>query len=381
MKARRAANDGADDRHRIAALCKWFRRSARDLPWRRERERFGAWGALVAEAMLQQTQVARVAERYDGFMARFPTADSMAGASLQDVLALWQGLGYYRRARNLHAAAVMIRDEFAGNVPRTVDELLRLPGVGRYTAGAIASIMFNQPTPIVDGNVQRVLARWDAMTAPPQQRSAVIWTWARAGALASQAPRPGLLNEAMMELGATVCTPRSPRCERCPVARWCIAHETDRAATIPPPKPATRQKAAHHHAVLIEHGRRLLLEQRPAAGMWADLWQPPTIETAARLTARQLERRVRAAVPLPLGSLNHVTSFEHHTTHRRIMFHVYRSEVARDRNGRMPRAPALGAQQAWMARRGLARHPLSAAHRRVLSVGGWGDDRELQGEQ
>jgi len=195
------------DRRRVRALERWFARHARDLPWRRRRT---GYRALVAEVMLQQTQVSRVAERYVEFLRRFPTVRGLAEADEQEVLAAWQGLGYYRRARNLHAAARLIVAERGGRIPRTVDGLRQLPGVGRYTAGAIASIVYGAPAPIVDGNVQRVIARWDANDAPPADASTVAETWRRAEDLVGATARPGVLNEALMELGATVCTPVNP---------------------------------------------------------------------------------------------------------------------------------------------------------------------------
>jgi A/G-specific adenine glycosylase len=366
--------DGGDaarlDRLRAAALCQWFARSARDLPWRRERARHGAWGALVVETLLQQTQAARVAERFDAFVARFPTAAAMADAEVHDVLALWQGLGYYRRARNLHAAAVMIRDRFGGEVPARHDELLSLPGVGRYTAGAIASILFGQPRPIVDGNVQRVLARWDALGRRPQDRLAIRWTWRRAAQLvvAAGPGMAGAFNEGVMELGATLCTPRSPRCDQCPVARWCVALQLDRVAMIPPPKPAPPTLRVHHHALVIERGGKLLLERRPADGMWANLWQPPTIESDRRLSQRQTTARLKRTRKLTVSALARPRTFTYGTTHRTVIFHVTRATLSDDSQGLAAvDAPMANTGMHWLRRDELATVPLSSAHRRVLA--------------
>ena len=191
----------------VRALCGWFRRKARDLPWRRRRT---GYTALVAEAMLQQTQVARVVERYRAFLRRFPSVRVLAEAREQQVLAEWQGMGYYRRARNLHAAAKMIVRDFGGRVPRTADKLRKLRGVGRYTAASIASIVYGERTPLVDGNVQRVLARLDARPGRAQDPKLVKWAWRRAAELVELVDSPGSLNEGLMELGAVVCTPGSP---------------------------------------------------------------------------------------------------------------------------------------------------------------------------
>ena len=299
--------------------------------------------------MLQQTQVARVVDSYQAFLKRFPTVRALAGADEQAVLAAWQGLGYYRRARHLHAAARMIVDEFSGRVPRATADLLRLPGVGRYTAGAIASIVFGRPEPAVDGNVQRVLARWHARADAPGDRAMIAWCWERASALAKIAQRPGELNEALMELGAMVCTPRAPKCRQCPVAELCEAHRRGLEEVIPAPRSGPARPAVHHHAVLIQRGDRLLLEQRPRAGLWAGLWQVPTVESKRPLRCGEIRR----ALPVTVDGLRRLGSFAHHTTHRRITFHVY---AARSR--------AL--RGAWHVSDDIDDLPMSNAQRRVL---------------
>lgn len=200
------------------ALEQWFAGAARSLPWRA----LGPDGwrdpyaVLVSELMLQQTQVARVVERFGAFMRRFPTVAALAGADEADVIALWAGLGYYRRARHLHAAAKRIVHEHGGEVPRAAAALRALPGVGRYTAGAIASMAMGQRVPLVDGNVARVLMRLEARAGDVAQGQA--WAWERAGELVSSSTSAGAFNEGLMELGATVCVPGRPRCEACPLA-------------------------------------------------------------------------------------------------------------------------------------------------------------------
>lgn len=331
-----------------AALDRWFRRHARDLPWRRRRT---GYTGLVAETMLQQTQVARVEERFGAFVRRFPTVRSLAAADEQEVLTLWQGLGYYQRARHLQAAARTIAEVHRGRVPTTVAALRRLPGVGRYTAGAIASIVYGRCEPIVDGNVQRVLSRLEARAGAVPAPGADAWSWERARRLAEAAERPGVVNEAIMELGATVCTPKAPRCGACPLARRCEARRRGRAETIPPPKPAARRRVVHHHAVVVTRTGRILLERRAATGLWADLWQPPTVEATRRLPAPL----VAARLAMPVTDIRRVGSFEHLTTHRRVRFHVFTAHTR--------------------ARRGVWRHPdktsdlpMSNAHRRILEL-------------
>jgi A/G-specific adenine glycosylase len=341
----------ASDRRRIRALGRWWQDHARDLPWRRRRS---GYTALVAEAMLQQTQVSRVIEAYRNFLRRFPSVGDLAAADEQAVLAQWQGLGYYRRARHLHRAAQAIVSEFGGRVPRDAAQLRRLPGVGRYTAGAIASLVYDQPEPIVDGNVQRVLARWHGDESPPDDPATVRRTWDRAGALVRLAPRPSVLNEALMELGATVCTPRSPRCSSCPVSRDCQAHREGRAQEIPPPRRRAARHVVHHHAVVMMRGGRILLEQRSEAGIWQGLWQPPAVEAEGPLGAGEVAQRLRDR-GFALRGLEHCGTFDHQLTHRRVRFHVFRGSGARCR-GR------------WEAPGGIAEVPMSNAHRRVLAL-------------
>ncbi len=337
-----------DDPSRVRAIERWFGRSARDLPWRRRRT---GYAVLVAEIMLQQTQVARVVERYGAFLRRFPTVRALAAADEQEVLAAWQGLGYYRRARSLHAAARFVVSEHGGRMPRTIEGLRRLPGVGRYTAGAIASIVYGARTPIVDGNVQRVIARLDANDDPPADAATIAGTWRRAEELVAEATAPGALNEGLMELGATVCTPMNPQCDACPVARWCAARRAGRQNSIPPPKPSPTVKRVHHHAVLVTRGERLYLEQRPARGLWSSLWQTPTIETPRRLRLADLPVRL----PVPVTDIADVADFEYRTTHRRIRFYVFCAR-SRARRG------------TWRRPDDVEDLPMSNAQRRVLAL-------------
>ena len=347
----------------IDALATWFRANARTLPWRGP---IGAprdpWAVLVSETMLQQTQVARVLERFPRFMQRFPTAQSLAAAPEHAVLAEWAGLGYYRRARNLHAAARMIVDRFGGAVPRTLDDLLQLPGVGRYTAGAVASIAFGDVAPIVDGNVARVLLRVHGRKARVDDRETQRFLWEQAANLAAAGAKgrqgAGVVNEAIMELGATVClpAPASARCEECPLARWCVARISGTQARIPLPKAAANRKTVYcASAVVVEVGGRVLLEQRGDDGMWAGLWQTPTIENADRPPTRA---ELARAVGVAARELRACGGFTHITTHRAVEFRVFAGAA-------MP----VRKRGRWVAREGLGELGLSSAQRRVLSIG------------
>ena len=370
----RSPSPPESERERIAKqLCAWFAREARDLPWRRRRT---GYRALVAEAMLQQTQVSRVVDRYLAFVRRFPTLKSLAAANEQEVLAQWQGLGYYLRARSLHAAAQMIVTDFGGRVPRDAKRLRKLPGIGRYTAGAIASIVYGQREAAVDGNVRRVLARWFAKPLTDDE------AWGRAESLVEAAPDPGSLNEALMELGAVICTPRAPSCERCPVSRHCRAFQRGVQENLPLPRPAARQKVVHHHAVVIFRGRgrgrdrKLLLERRPTNGLWSRMWQVPTIESERALRPAEIRRRLAIAVD---GLRRHAT-FEHHTTHRRITFHVYEAGTRDEGRGtrrsqeRGTRDEGRGTRRksVWRRPDDVDDLPMSNAQRRILEGIGMG---------
>jgi A/G-specific adenine glycosylase len=327
------------------SLCRWFRAHARDLPWRRKRN---GYTALVAEMMLQQTQVSRVIESFDRFIERFPSVDSLANASEHDVLAMWRGLGYYGRALHLHAAAKKIVAEFGGKVPCDVEALIQLPGVGRYTAGAIASIVFERREPIVDGNVRRVLARLHA-----QRDCTTTWAWETSTQLVQGARQPGVFNEALMELGAIVCLPRSPNCEACPLRKMCQARRSGEVELYPRVEIRAKPKTAVHHAVVIrrKRGAEILLEQRGIRGMWANMWQTPTVENPSALQ----EMEIKAALSIPIHEINAIGEFSHQTTHRTIAFKVF-SAATRSRTG------------AWKSIAEIERLPMSNAQRKVLAM-------------
>jgi len=220
---------------------------------------------LVSEAMLQQTQVATVVPYFTRFIERFPTLADLAAAEEQDVLRLWQGLGYYSRARNLRAAARAVATNYGGELPRERDELLKLPGVGRYTAGAVASIAFDRRAPILDGNVARVLCRIDKIETDPRERLTQELLWRRAEKILPRR-RVGAFNTAMMELGATVCIPRSPQCLICPVREHCEAFAAGVQETIPPARKAKETPLLRRVTFCVRRGEQWLIEQRPATG-------------------------------------------------------------------------------------------------------------------
>ncbi len=306
-----------DDAALTRELEAWFRASARELPWRTDHR--DPYRSLVSELMLQQTQVSRVVEKFGVFLDRFPTVEALAAAPEDDVLAAWSGLGYYRRARLLHACARAIVEHHGGVVPESLDALLDLPGIGRYTAGAIASIVFGQRAPIVDGNVIRVLLRVHNKAVPQTEKATIDWAWRRAEELVGACDDPAVSNEAMMELGATVCVPKGPRCLQCPISERCGALAAGTTESIPLPKPRAKQKHLYCASVVVCDGDGIHLEQRPGSGMWAGMYQLPT-----------LERDDRAHKPgdleaAGLAEAEHIDSFTHITTHRIVEFAVYRA--------------------------------------------------------
>jgi A/G-specific adenine glycosylase len=299
--------------------------------------------------MLQQTQAARVVEAFDRFLRRFPNINSLARASDDAVLAGWRGLGYYRRAIQLRDAAIIIRDRFQGQVPHQVEQLRELPGIGRYTAGAIASVAFGKRAAIVDGNVRRVILRCSGRADQDVGAASRESLWNAAQVLVDASSRPGLFNEGIMELGAVVCTPASPRCDKCPIAEECIARRDGLQDEIPrPAKPAIRQ-TIHHHVVVVRARGQLLLERRGNQGLWRRMWQAPTIESARQLNAAGVLSRLR----IPVQSLRHIESFHHRTTHRDVVFHVFHA-TTRAKMGK------------WVARASAERMPLSNPQRRIL---------------
>lgn len=294
-----APDDFSDLRSTLLA---YYDREARDLPWRRDRD---PYRILVSEIMLQQTRVETVLRYYDDWLERFPTVEALADAHEDEVMKAWEGLGYYRRARNLHQAAKAVRER-PGGFPERPDDLRALPGVGEYTAGAVASIVFDEVTPAVDGNVRRVLSR---LHDEPDPRPA--WLRDRAAELVDPV-RPGDWNQAVMELGATVCTPRSPRCEACPVTEWCAAEAAGTVEQRPAAQKTKEVPRGRFVLAVAEHGGRVLVGRRPPGGLLAGLWAFPekrlqgAVDTVlvAREVVLGLGLRV-VGTPLELSPVHH----------------------------------------------------------------------------
>jgi A/G-specific adenine glycosylase len=282
-------------------------RGRHDLPWQKERRAYRVW---VSEIMLQQTQVGTVIPYFERFMQRFPDVRSLADAPADEVLHLWTGLGYYARARNLQRAAQMIRDEHGGEFPTTLEAVMDLPGIGRSTAGAILALSAGARHPILDGNVKRVLARHYAIEGAPDEAVTLARFWQLAE---ENTPRDDLAiyTQAIMDLGATVCTRTKPRCDKCPVAADCLARIHGRTAELPAPKVRRAARRQKHAVMLVaRHAGAVLLVQRPPSGIWGGLWCLPQFDdraAAARFAACELTSARLASAPLP--------DIEHSFTH------------------------------------------------------------------
>ncbi len=299
------------------ALLRWYARARRDLPWRRSQDPYRVW---VSEIMLQQTQVERVKDFYLRFLERFPTVTALAAGTEHDVLRLWEGLGYYRRARQLHAAAKKLVAEHGGEFPQTVVGLRTLPGIGRYTAGAIASIALDQPEPIVEANSRRVIARLVGYAKPFDGPGSDEPIWEIATGLVPR-QHPGRFNQALMDLGAMVCTPEQPLCGTCPLADHCEARRTDRVAEIPAKASRRAVKVVHETAVVVRRGARVLVVQRGPGEWWEGLWDFPRVPGGLRSVRRGIERS-EVLGGLSCGATERRGKIAHSVTHHRITLDV-----------------------------------------------------------
>ncbi len=303
------------------ALLPWFDASQRDLPWRRTKDAYAVW---VSEVMLQQTQVDRVIGYWDAFLERFPTVRALAKAELADVLARWSGLGYYSRARNLHRAAQEIVARHGGTLPKDVAALRTLPGFGRYTAGAVASIAFDLEAPLVDGNVARVFSRVLAIEGAPgdKAREATLWT---AAETLVRGPRPGDLNQSLMELGATVCLPRAPSCLLCPAQKLCRALAQGRVGELPWPKKAARKKRLELAVAVSHQDGAVVLARRQEGGLFGGLWEMPAAAIGPNPGDAALETLLgeRAAIGPELLVM------ERTLTHRQLVLHLHPVDLPR----------------------------------------------------
>lgn len=328
-------------RHFRRQLLAWYRVHHRPLPWRQTQDAYAIW---ISEIMLQQTQVATVIDYYHRFLQRFPNVRSLAEAPEQEVLTLWSGLGYYRRARQMHAAAQQIVSQHAGRFPKSIDSVLSLPGIGRYTAGAIVSFAYGHRAPILEANTVRLFSRLIGLCEDPRTAISQSTLWSFAERILPRAGRQvGMVNQAVMELGSLICTPQQPDCAACPVQRFCAAHRAGIQDEIPLRAPRPTFTPLHHALVVAQRSGKTLMRQNPADGWWSGLWDFPRIDLTAfgwqadfedisRAASQQidlLERGMQQRLGLALHETKteYIKTMRHGVTRYRIALHCYSAQL------------------------------------------------------
>jgi A/G-specific adenine glycosylase len=366
----------------VPDLLKWFVANARDLPWRRTSDPYAIW---VSEIMLQQTQVKTVLGYWERWMRALPSVNALAKARPATIHKLWEGLGYYTRVRNMQKAAQEIMAKHVGKFPRDYEAILELPGIGRYTAGAITSIAFNEPRAILDGNVMRVLARIFGVEGNAREKPANEELWKLAGELVVEAQRPALagkvrdsspsllpsgqnccshLNQALMELGALICTPKQPKCPICPARKYCEALRTGRVETLPNLGKRVASTPRRFVAFVVEHRGRYLARQRPAGVVNGHLWEFPNVEVEANGAEGISQHRLTsAATELGFQSqrLQPLCTIKHTITRYRITLEAYRGEMKKG----VGKSVSKGR---WLTPSELKKLAFTSAHRKILKI-------------
>lgn len=343
----------------VSTLLAWFAINARDLPWRRTRDPYAIW---VSEIMLQQTQVKTVIPYWERWLRELPSIEALAKAHPDKIHKLWEGLGYYTRVRNMQKAAQQIIEEHDGKFPQSFDAVLALPGIGRYTAGAICSIAFNQPTPILDGNVIRALTRVYGIATDPREKQTNAQLWQLAEDLVLQASQEKThespcshLNQSLMELGALICTPRSPQCNICPVQKLCIARNDNLQDQLPNLGKRATATERRFIAFVVERDGKFLVRQRPTGVVNAHLWEFPNVEVQAKASqhSASLELGFRITATKPLRTI------KHSITRYRITLEAWRAELA---------SPASKVPDRWLTPKQLHQLAFTSAHKKILQA-------------
>jgi len=351
----------------VPILLDWFSKNARDLPWRRTRDPYAIW---VSEIMLQQTQVKTVVPYWKRWMRELPSIKPAADASPDKIHKLWEGLGYYTRARNLQKAAQQIMAGHGGRFPQNFDDVLALPGIGRYTAGAICSIAFNQPVPILDGNVIRVLTRIFGIGENPREKKTNAKLWRLAEELVKHSPLScSHLNQSLMELGALVCTPRQPKCPDCPVKNLCVAFGKNRVEQLPNLGKRKAATARRFAAFAVERNGRFLVRQRPAGVVNAHLWEFPNVEILNGKFNPKFMAKSILGVTAP--DIKPFCTVKHSITRYRITLEAFHANLGGNGSAKSKILRTRGAcpsgTETWLTPGQMRRLAFSAAHKKLAS--------------
>lgn len=349
-------------------LLTWYDKHARDLPWRRDPLPYRVW---VSEIMLQQTQVATVIPYYERFLKSFPTVEQLAAADEQSLMSHWEGLGYYRRAKSMHAAAKLIVDQHSGEFPRSFDQVLALPGIGRYTAGAILSIACDMRLPVLEGNTQRVFSRWISLHGPASDAAANKLLWEVAETMLPR-KRPGTFNQAAMELGALVCSPKQPNCGECPVGSMCGARRAGLQEEIPGRVSRVLYEDRTEFAMVVADPQsrtktpRYLVRPLPEGRRWAGLWDFPRTTDASFDSVTAAASHLSRVMGVKISAGMRLTSLKHAVTKYRILLHVHVADLGDPTHH--PREPWQ-----YVSLADMARLPMSVTGRKIARLLARGD--------
>jgi A/G-specific adenine glycosylase len=335
-------------------LLQWFKKNGRDLPWRKTRDPYAIW---VSEIMLQQTQVSTVIPYYQKFIKSFPTIHHLAKSNLSKVLKVWEGLGYYSRARNLHRASQIVLIHFRGKIPETLKDLLGLPGIGRSTAGAILSFAFHKDAPILDGNAKRVLSRLFTVSGNPREKKTEQLLWKISESLIPRG-HSNPFNQALMDLGSMLCTPKDPQCPRCPLHRFCKGKASGKPERFPAKK--VKRTIPHIESVsaVIKKDGRVLLNQRPPAGLLGGLWEFPNWRIKGKkIQKQQLKNQMDREVGLSINVKESIGTFHQTYSHFKLTLFVFHCQHL---NGK--------GKGKWVPIRKLHLLPMSRIHRHIAEM-------------
>jgi A/G-specific adenine glycosylase len=340
------------------SILKWYQSQKRDLPWRKTRNPYFIW---VSEIMLQQTQVIKVIPYYERWIATFPTVEKLAKSSESQFLKLWEGLGYYSRARNLHKAAKIVALEHGGKVPDSYDQIIKLPGIGHYTAGAILSIAYSKNETVLDGNVIRVLSRLFKLHENGTNGKSLFNLRQYAIKLLSE-NSPGDFNQAMMELGSEICSPRKPSCSTCPAQQWCMSYKSGEQEYYPPPKIRQPSKKIEVSAAVIIKNRKVYIQQRPQKGLMGGLWEFPGGKIEKNESQENcLLREIKEELGVDIEIQGKIMAIKHSYTKFRVTLHVFDCRLP---SGRIK--ATCCEQWKWVKLKDLANYPFPAANVKIV---------------